>query len=419
MNPFRATSSRGTSANSIACLILATAICSTGFSAVNVPHRTPSETLATQLKRREMPQNTALEYLAKVDRGEGSTWGSWASSGLKNLAPAFTQTNDKLHSWIDAILLDDAEILGMSELTDYKKLANQIQDNMVQLQSEISTVQKSKLGLPFKKSATPEQIRKKQTKEDRDLEIKRKEELIVTGKQDLEEIEGKIGDFFASNQVTISPEQIRGLLYAAVGDGDIRLIVAFKAIKELSVAYRANAEERNDTASIQWYYGIHALMVRSLLVLHREYVRKIDEEFLPALEKIIAGNQVLTADQLKQIADKDVPEEDKSQARANVKTLQMTKDTADLYKKYLLSARKRIADVLGRENGTKRSGLYQKFYTAEGAFLVWKNANSLADAAKTVEKLEEVLNLQLPALQQFDNKEMEEKFRELTMKLRT
>ncbi len=330
-----------------------------------------------------------------------------------------TSTKADIRQELNKILLEAVEVLGNSDLSDLKKAANLRQRQIVEAEKEIAEFQKKKLSAPRtvgKLNFTTV------TQADYEAKIRSAEDSIAQYKNDIKEIGAKLKEALSAQKIQLSSGQIEGLLYSVTGDDDIALFAVFESVKGLTLHLQKLSKGGGSTgvgenASVaKMYFGMHTLLLKALVSLHVEYLRRIDKEYVPALKTIVGKNKALVEDGQKKLSEfRSQQQSSAAEGRAgieqiewNLQALALTNRTAELYEKYLDLNRKRISESL--------SGLEQQYGVAEHTYLTVENSTQLANLMSRAD-FSKLLTLKVPTLQRFENKEMENQFQWLTVQL--
>lgn len=318
----------------------------------------------------------------------------------------FKEDKKSLEADLESLLAEVVDILNISDLTEIKADIRAAQRNVRDYRKRISELQTEKLMAPekvagwkvWKKDAADyeEQI------EDYRSAVDENEDRITALKtRFLEKIES-IG-------ITLTEDQIDTLIYSVTGDDDVEMIAVFDNIKILTQKLRElTRESRENIETARRYYGMHVVLLKTLLYLHGVYIQRIDEDHLPALKAIAGENRELMA----QTEDllKDAAPHHRDQYAANLDAQRLTDETAALYIRYLQRNRERVAASMAK--------IRKEYEVAENTYHTVSTAYALIAVMRSADRFFNALSaLQTPDLLTFDNREMREEFRKLTSKM--
>jgi len=164
-----------------------------------------------------------------------------------------------------------------------------------------------------------------------------------------------------------------------------------------------------DVEISQRYYGMYTVLLKTLLHMQQTFISNIDGKYLPKIDKIVADVQdtnAITRNLLR-------GERDKNRRRhlaANLEAKNLTLQTAALYKRHLIGQRGKM--VRAMEKTVSDLQIAQNTYKT--VTLSGELVNLLRTSQKSFDLL---LNIQVPELLMFENKQMKQEFANLTQRL--
>ncbi len=318
----------------------------------------------------------------------------------------FKKDKESLEKELEKLLEEVVEILNISDLTAIKKEIRAAQKTIRDYRRQISNLQTQKLMAPeavagwkvWKKDVADYE---KKIAAYRATVDENEDRIAVLKRQFLEKIES-IG-------ITLTGDQIDTLIYSVTGDDDVEMIAVFDNIKLLTEKLRGlTRESRENIETARRYYGMHVVLLKTLLHLQGTYVQRIDKDHLPALESIAEDNAALMK-QTESLLKRSAPQH-REQYVANLEAQRLTDKTAGLYMRYLRGNRQRVE--------TSRSKIHKEFEVAENTYHTVSTAYALIAVMRSADRFFNALSaLQTPELLTFDNREMREEFRKLTSKM--
>ncbi len=304
-------------------------------------------------------------------------------------------------------LLDEAiEILHVSDLMEIKQEIRSAQANIRDLRKRISKLQTEKLMAPDEVAGW--KIWKKDIA-DYEEKIADYEEAIRENEARIETLKQRFLEKVADIGITLTEDQIDTLIYSVTGDDDVEMIAVFDNVKILTEKLREmTRESRENIETARRYYGMHVVLLKALLHLQEAYIRRIDENHLPALEAIAEENRALM--QQTESLLEDASPQHEGQYVANLEAQRLTEKTAALYMRYLRRNRERVT--------TSRSKIQREYQVAENTYSTVSTAYALIAVMRSADRFFNALSgLQTPDLLTFENREMREEFRKLTSKM--
>lgn len=315
----------------------------------------------------------------------------------------FTADKVSVDSDIDDTLDDVIKLLGAADIS-------QIKEDIDELQEDIRTIHKKQASLRTRRIAAPEKVEIWKVWKKDQVEID--EEVIALGerlKEDRQQLEMKIDDLtaaIASLGIQINRDQVETLVYSVSGDDDIQRIAVFNNIKLITAELqRLTLESRENPEMARRYYGMHTLLLRSLINFYQQCETRIDEEYLKRIGEIVNRQSELIEETKTKMAAE--PEKFRATYRTNLDAQRLTIRTARLYGSYLRKNSERIAEA--REKVTHE-------YMA--AMNTWETVQAARDLITLMKNADTMLGrlsaMQTPELMVFENAQMKEEFRKLT-----
>ncbi|MBM9519370.1 hypothetical protein JWG39_05975 [Desulforhopalus vacuolatus] len=315
----------------------------------------------------------------------------------------FTSDKVSVDSDIDDILDDVVELLGAADISQIKK-------DIDELQEDIRTIQKKQASLRTRRIAAPEKVeswkvwKKDQVEIDEDVIA-----LDVRLKEARQQLELKIDALTAALVrlgIQINRDQVETLVYSVSGDDDIHRIAVFNNIKVITVELqRLTLESRENPEMARRYYGMHALLLRSLINFYQQCETRIDEEYLKRIGEIVSRQSELIEETRTKMAAE--PEKFRAIYRTNLAAQRLTIRTAQVYGGCLRRNRERIAEAREKVN-----------HEYMAAMNTWETVQAARDLITLMQNAETMLGhlsaMQTPELMVFENAQMKEEFRKLT-----
>ena len=307
---------------------------------------------------------------------------------------------------IDSLIDEAIAILNISDLSEIKSKISANLRQIKEYQATISQLQTEKMMAP--KDIADWKLWKRDESDFEEM-IEAYEKKIVTKENEIEKLKIDFQEKIGEIGIDLDADQVDMLIYSVTGDDDVKIISVFNNVKiitnklkELSIKSNENIE------SARRYYGMHTVLLKVLLHLQESYNDKVENEYLPKLDKISSDNKKLTRETKSLLKESD--KQYRSLYKANLEAQELTEKTIRFYKKHLLKNAKRM------KKSRKKSE--KEYRIAENTYNTVSTAYSLISLMRNTDKFFNSVNdLQIPDLLKFDNKDMKEEFKKLTAEI--
>jgi hypothetical protein len=328
--------------------------------------------------------------IEKLNNAPESTWiGTDKEDVQKDINKLFEMI-------VNGLIEDDLLIYK----TKMEKLKKEISNN----KSDILKYREKRVGAP-KKSA----IYTTKSEYDRKIEETRNENRILENeiriiKEDLKKNFQEIG-------VNLTSEQIDVLLTRVDGDDIIQISLVMETLKHVTnqilELMKASKEELTQAKK---YYGMHQVLLELVVYIQQKYIDKCNSIYLPKIDNIISDSaeMMVNTNRLK-------AQEEDSRRRSiynnNLDAQMLTNKAAKLYKNDIVSSRNNMTEAqkISKENLKLSKNTYATVMLSADLFDLINESQSM---------FEEVSKIQVPNLVPFENIQLEQKYKELTEKLR-
>ena len=342
---------------------------------------------------------TELDTIKKIDgiRAYVTKYTSLKEKDILNdCRNGFSKGNCRIQ--IDKVLEDIERIVFDGEIIGYSK-------KIRQLQARISKLEEEKVLLNEKKySVTGEEEQNLENEmADIDAKIAKSYEYIKLLEEDLQIKMKNLG-------IRLSIDQIRVMTTRVDGDDLAKSIAIFDVTKQISNTLgqlvKDNSFSSNTTTK---YYGVYLILSEILGFAQREYITKIDEEYLTKLESYKkSGYQSIeyANEQMRQAT----MESSKNIFKKNIEAEEFTIKVIDKYKGILLDQKAQLDDALITTD--------EQIAVAYSTYKTASNSSALmALMVDTQSTFDQILEMQMPEIIPFENIELENEFKSLSDKL--
>jgi hypothetical protein len=301
-------------------------------------------------------------------------------------------------------LLDEAvEILSISNTNNIRQAIRAEEERIREMKQDIAKYHQAQITAPVNSTW-------KTTIADYDVKIKQLTESIEQSKTHISKLKAQFAQELSNKGLSISTEQLDVLLSSVVGDDIIQSSIVYDNIKQISQQLMILTEKSGEDINIsQRYYGMFTVLLKILLHMQENFINKIENQYLPKIANIIIevkNINVTTGNLLRSIHDKT----HRKHLFANLQAQNLTLQTAELYKKHLVTQRNKIVKAIIKTS--------QDLQIAQNTYKTVRIGGELINLLRTSNKSFEILlNIQVPDLLIFENKQMKQEFAILTQKL--
>jgi len=243
-------------------------------------------------------------------------------------------------------------------------------------------------------------------------EISNIEELIEKYKSLITELELDLQRKMAALGIELSIDQIKVMTTRIDGDELARSFAIFDITKQISNTLAKLVEENSFSGSnTVKYYGVYVILSEILAFSQKNYIYKLENVYLPALDQI-GENVDETIAFSKQSLDNASSETNKAIFNKNIESNAFTLFVIDEYRKILLN---QVISINGSMERTKEqiTVAYSTYDTAVNS------ANLVNLINETQNSFSQIMNMQLPEIIPFKNEELQLKFQQISDQLNT
>ena len=306
-------------------------------------------------------------------------------------------------------LLDAAmKILINGEAGNMRREAWELRERIAAQRVELDELRNKRINAPESSYAFW-----RMTREKADKKISALENEIKGSEQRLKDINSNLTTALKSIGLELDEAQTEILLNSVTGDDLLKNTIIFSNVK--SVVAKLEALSQNDTNSLEItrrYTGMYLILNDLLIHTQEELVRKIDGDYKPKLNLIIAEADSLKHDALTKSNNKAYTPEQRKSFAANAKSNEMTIKVANLYAKLLDSQR------ASATNSIKSMSLNRDL--AENTYRTVRSSGELKGLIHSGLTLFDALdnNLSMPELKIFESDVMRLEFEEINRRLK-
>jgi hypothetical protein len=315
----------------------------------------------------------------------------------------FGEDKASLQKDFNDVLDDIVNLLLDDNLLDYRKKIRSSQEKIAEAEQDI-------LRYREKKIVAPMQSRLKTTKAEYQKKIEEARETIAKERAAIEQTKKVMSQNFKELGIILTPEQIDVLLARIDGDDIIKMTLVMDVLKQITTQLLGIMQESGEElAHAKKYYGMHMVLLELVVYIQEKFIDTISSEYLPRIDRIINHTKEMIA-KTNQKIDAEENVRRRNIYFQNLQSQQLTLKAALLYKRNLLSELEQVkeARAVSRKNLELSKNTYETVTLSSDLFKV---------IASSQETMKQVMKLQVPTIIPFENKQMKQKYEELTRSL--
>jgi len=317
----------------------------------------------------------------------------------------FGDTKESLRVDLNDMLEVVLSVLDDGSIREYR-------ENIATLEIAIKTKQSNIQTYKENRVSAPREHLLKTTKAGYDEKIKNAKIDIQEIETEIETMTSTLGLKLQDSGIILDNDQLSVLLSRVDSEDILQMAAVYDVLKMVTdqlLQLTISSGESIDHA--KKYYGMHVILLETVLYMQNKYIDKIDNKFAPKLTEIINLSNNLMA-QTKAKNRSEVNSSRKAIYEKNIKAQALTIKTAGLYKDVLYGQKRKV--MKGSDNTRRDLDL------AINTYLTVQISSDLLDVLKDSKQGFDVLmNLQVPDIVAFENTEMQKKFQELSTELST
>ena len=302
---------------------------------------------------------------------------------------------------IDEVLSEIEIILFDGQVVNYSEKIRKVREKIVSLESQKVILNEDLVFASDKKKflgSSKDEIRNELNEIDR---------VINNSYILIDELEYDLKKKLSFLGIEVTREQIRVMTTRVDGDELAKSFAIFDVTRQISTTLGELVKKNTFSASTTVkYYGTYVILTEILGFSQREYIRKIEEVYRPAIKKIeddVDGSIDFAEKSIKSAKS----DSNKNILRENIKSNKFTLKVLKLYDKILEKQKKSLerASEITKEQITVA---YSTYDTAANS------ANLVSLINETEDSFNKILDMQLPEIIPFENTELEMKFQEVS-----
>ncbi len=327
---------------------------------------------------------------------------------------------DKLNNAPDSAWIEEDKV-DVQE--DINKLFEMIVNGLVEddlliyktkiekLKKEISNNKSDILKYREKRVGAPKSSRVYNTKSDFDTKIIETKDKNKIMENEIMIIKDKLKNDFKEIGVNLNSAQIDLLLTRVDGDDIIKISLVMETLKHITNQIMfLMKESKEELTQAKKYYGMHQVLLELVVYIQQKYIDKCNTVYIPKIDKMFSDS----AEMMENTNRLKVQEEDSRRRTIynnNLDAQALTNKAAKLYKNHIITSRNNMieAQKISKKNLKLSKNTYATVMLSADLFDLISESQSM---------FEEVSKIQVPNLVPFENIQLEQKYKELTEKLR-
>ncbi len=302
---------------------------------------------------------------------------------------------------IDEVLSEIEIILFDGQVVNYSEKIRKVREKIASLETQKAFLNEDLVFASDKKKFLGA------SKNDIKNEIKEINRVIKNSYILIDELEYDLKKKLSFLGIDVTREQIRIMTTRVDGDELAKSFAIFDVTRQISTTLGELVKKNSFSASTTVkYYGTYVILTEILAFSQREYIRKINEVYRPAIIKI-EKDVDSSIDFAKESIKSAKSSSNKNILRENIKS---NKFTLKVLKQYdeILEKQKESLERASEITKEQITVAYSTYDTAANS------ANLVSLINETEDSFSKILDMQLPEIIPFENTELEMKFQEIS-----
>ena len=302
---------------------------------------------------------------------------------------------------IDEVLSEIEIILFDGEVVNYAEKIRKVREQIISLESRKVILNEDLVFASDKKKLLGS------SKDDIQNEIKEIDRVIKNSYELIDKLEYDLKKKLSFLGIEVTREQIRVMTTRVDGDELAKSFAIFDVTKQISATLGELVKKNSFSASTTVkYYGTYVILTEILAFSQREYIRKIENVYRPAIKKI-EDNVDSSIDFAEESIKSAKSESNKNILQQNIKSNKFTLKVLKQYDK-ILETQKESLEEASEITKEQITVAYSTYDTAANS------ANLVSLINETEDSFNKILDMQLPEIIPFENTELELKFQEVS-----
>ncbi|MCK5901761.1 MAG: hypothetical protein KAG28_01315 [Cocleimonas sp.] len=244
-------------------------------------------------------------------------------------------------------------------------------------------------------------------REDYNKKISKEQTAIKDLSQRINNEKDSLRRRFNASGLLLSDAQVDVLLSRVDSDDIIKMALVYDVLADITEQLMGLTKESNENIQqARKYYGMHVVLLKLVINMQDNYVAKLDQEYLPKIEKIRKETNRINQESIHLLA-KEGKHERRNVLRKNINAQRLTLNVAKLYTEQLTQQRTKVIKA--------RNLVASDYNVAKNTYDTVKISADLIRLMKTNRaSFNALMNIQIPEIVPFENLAMQRKFEELS-----
>jgi hypothetical protein len=329
-------------------------------------------------------------YIDKFNNAPDSAWIGEDKEDIQE------DINKRFEMIVNALISDDLLIYK----TKMASLKKKIFDN----KSDILKYREKRVGAPESSS-----IYTTKSNYDEKISDAKKEDIVL--ENEIRIIKDNLKNNFKEIGVNLTAEQIDVLLTRVDGDDIIQISLVMETLKHITnQIMELMKQSKEELTQAKKYYGMHQVLLEMVVYIQQQYINKCNTVYIPKIDKMILDSASMM-ENTKRLKNAEEDTRRRSVYGNNLEAQILTNKVSKLYRNDIVSSKNNMiaAQKIAKENLKLSKNTYATVMLSSDLFELIEDSQLMFD---------EVSKIQVPNLIPFENIQMEQKYRELTEKLR-
>ena len=320
---------------------------------------------------------------------------------------------------IDEFLDELFVMLELSRVVELRETYGEIEKKIDSENNELSELKKDQVFAPAESESSlskivpdskyTDSIKKfiAETKGDYEKIIQIKKKNIKGYENELDKIAVGISEALYEKNITMDPEQLKVWLSSAIGDDILSMSVVFSHIKEITIQLEElTASSGENLAYAKKYYGMVVMLHKLIVYMQKRFIADVDNNIKPKLRQF-SKEANSNLNEARKLYKKN---KNNQILKSNIDASKITIKAINLYLKIVNSQQGKIKKAL-RISIEQEKVAINTYKTVKLSSMVSALINNGLKTFDTLSKL------QIPDMAKFENKEIQEQFRKLTLRM--
>ena len=331
----------------------------------------------------------------------------------------FGKDKDDVKEEIDDFLDELFVMLELSKVVELRETYGEIEKKIDSENNKLSELKREQVFAPAESESSLSKIVPDskytdsikefiaETKGDYEKIIQIKKKNIKGYENELDKIAVGISEALYEKNITMDPEQLKVWLSSAIGDDILSMSVVFSHIKDITIQLEElTASSGENLAYAKKYYGMVVMLHKLIVYMQNRFIADVENNIKPKLRQYSKEAN----SNLKEARKLYKKNKNNQILKSNIDASKITIKAINLYLKIVNSQQGKIKKAL-RISREQEKVAINTYKTVKLSSMVSALINNGLKTFDTLSKL------QIPDMAKFENKEIQEQFRKLTLRM--